>query len=124
MINVALHIDYTAYVGLERTIQRCSLVKDFASTSRYARLFARSAAPIFIARPPRLHRRREPYFSVQSAPRFDPVGNELAGRLTDRRDHARALAPIARRLHGRIDNRLRRRKARVGVVLLRRILEE
>src|SRR3546814_15921723 len=45
-------------------------------------------------------------------------------RLPDRCDHAGAFTPIGRRLHGGIDNRLRGRKAWIGMVLFGRVLAE
>ena len=57
-----------------------------------------------------MRRRRASDFSIQRASGLDPIGDELAGRLSDRPDHARALAPIARRLHGAIDDCLSRRE--------------
>lgn len=83
-----------------------------------------SATPVLIARCWRLRRGRAADFDVQRSARFDPIGDELARRLRDGSDHARALAPIARGLHGRVDDCLGGRKARIGLVLLRRVLQE
>src|SRR3546814_12336772 len=48
----------------------------------------------------------------------------LTRRFPDRADHARALPPIARSLHGGVDDRLGGRETWVGVVLLGGVLQE
>src|SRR3546814_3867300 len=50
--------------------------------------------------------------------------DELTRRFPDRADHARALPPIARSLHGGVDDRLGGRETWVGVVLLGGVLQE
>src|SRR3546814_5387499 len=78
-----------------------------------------------IRRPPRSTRTDTlfPYTTLFRSS-LDPIGDELARRLPDRCDHAGAFTPIGRRLHGGIDNRLRGRKAWIGMVLFGRVLDE
>src|SRR3546814_11478412 len=82
------------------------------------------AAPVLIALCRCLHLRRAADLAVQLTASLDPIGDELARRLPDRCDHAGAFTPIGRRLHGVIDNRLRGRKAWIGMVLLGRVRDE
>src|SRR3546814_17869076 len=78
-----------------------------------------------IRRPPRSTRTDTlfPYTTLFRSS-LDPIGDELARRLPDRCDHAGAFTQIGRRLHGGIDNRLRGRKAWIGMVLFGRVLDE
>src|SRR3546814_19243622 len=78
-----------------------------------------------IRRPPRSTRTDTlfPYTTLFRSS-LDPIGDELARRLPDRCDHAGAFTPIGRRLHGGIDNRLRGRKAWIGMFLFGRVRDE
>src|SRR3546814_15109234 len=82
------------------------------------------AAPVLIALCRCLHLRRAADLAVQLTASLDPIGDELARRLPDRCDHAGAVTPIGRRLHGGIANHLRGRKAWIGMVLFGRDLDE
>lgn len=91
--------------------------------TRGARL--RLAAPVLAA----IRRRRTPVGRrggrpFGRGPGFDPVGDELAGGLPHRVDHARASAALARLLHGIIDDPLGGRETWVGMVLLGAVFQE
>lgn len=64
-------------------------------------------------------------FVIEVATCLDAIGDELAGQIHNGADHACAFPPpLARRLHGGVDDRLRGSDARVGVVLLGYVLQK